>query len=522
MSLDAAKFASAAVLAPYAFPFDTPELALRGQFILGSYCVARLRAWKRCRVAGDRWLMTHPDLPVTQVAGGRRSLTLIGYMLDPANVLATDDAILTRLLDACSSIAALTAATAPIGGRWVLVAGCDNGTFVFNDALGLRQVFCTDPAHTADVWVMSQAGLGAEYLDLEPDAEAMEFMDSYVVRTRAEYHWPAASAPVRGLRHLLPNHYVNMQSGAIARFWPTAPLEPMSFDEGVERLTTILPGLVQAAAARFDLALALTAGLDSRLVLAASRPFSEEIRYVTVRQAKMHDDNADIMVASRLSAALGLRHDVIRAHSSMSAEFSRVYKARVYGAHDHYGADAEAILRHYGRRKVAVTGSGAEVGRCSFRQRMPFSDWRRIRAEDLAWLEHMEHPFAIRHFETWLDDVGENSPVKVLDLLEWEQGHGSWLAMTQLEFDIAWRDILTPYNCRELLAALLAVRETHRRAPEYRLFKAAIQELWPDVLCQPINPSGQRRGPGYWMGQARLRAKAYARWWSQYRGPVYR
>lgn len=97
-------------------------------------------------------------------------------------------------------------------------------------------------------------------------------------------------------------------------------------------------------------------------------------------------------------------------------------------------------------------------------------------------------PFAVHHFEKWLADVEVRHGVKLLDLFEWEQGHGNWLAMTQLEFDIAWREIITPYNCREVLTTLLGVDERYRRTPDYLLFRRVIEKLWPDVLREPINP----------------------------------
>jgi hypothetical protein len=217
------------------------------------------------------------------------------------------------------------------------------------------------------------------------------------------------------------------------------------------------------------------------------------------------------VVPARLLQKLGLHHEVIRAHAAASADFSWRFKRSVMFAHDHYGADAEAILAHFGRRKVVVTGSGAEVARCSFRQQLPFSDRRRIRATHLAKLQDMDgHPFALRYFDEWLDGVGDLQGVKLLDLFEWEQGHGNWLAMTQMEFDIAWRDIFTPYNCRELLLTLLSVDERLRRHPKYSLFPALIKALWPEVLSEPVNPHDRRR---LWR---RLRRKFYSlsRYWS--------
>lgn len=465
-----------------------PDILHRGQFVLGRRFPRHFTAWTRYPVADGLVLAAHPELFVTQVARAGAALTLIGYLLDPDDPEADDKDILTRLLPACSSVTQLLAATSRLGGRWALVAMCGDGVHLFTDPLGLRQVHFAAPVAGADVWALSQPGLAIDALGMEVDPAALEFIDSYAFRAFPEYRWPGFGAPVHGLRHLLPNHVLDLKRGIATRYWPDQALPRLGLDEAVERMTRLLRGLILAAGARYELALSLTAGIDSRLALAASREIRERLCYVTVRQARMADGAADLWVPARLLAKLGLRHEIIRARGSMSADFSWAFKRSAFLAHDHYGPDAEAILAHFERRKVAVTGSGGEVGRCSFRAQLPWSAYRRITAADLARLQHMDHPYAIERFEEWLADAQARANVKLLDLFEWEQGHGNWLAATQLEFDMAWRDIFTPYNCRALLVTLLAVDERLRRAPDYLLFNRAIRQLWPELLSEPINP----------------------------------
>ena len=98
------------------------------------------------------------------------------------------------------------------------------------------------------------------------------------------------------------------------------------------------------------------------------------------------------------------------------------------------------------------------------------------------------HPFAVNHFNKWLGGIGDIYNVDILDLFYWEQRAGNWLAMCQLEFDIAWKDIFTPYNCRLLLIDMLSVDDIYRRPPQHELYKKMILTLWPEVLAEPINP----------------------------------
>ena len=457
------------------------------QFLLGPVSTACPDGWTKTAIEGELQLCTHPELNITQATSRDRSLTLVGFMLDPGIPDATDTDITTGLLEKYSRLDALITATARLGGRWVLIATFGKERYLFHDTFGLRQAFYTDPELTDNLWVMSQPKIGAEVLGLTIDDAAQEFIDSYELRSSPEYKWPAASTPYREIKHLLPNHYLDLDTGLCRRYWPNHRLEKIDLNDAVEQTSVLFKGLIKAATIRFDLALAVTAGLDSRLALAASKDVRDKITYLTVRQWMAPDDHADITVSARLLDKLGLKHTIIKAPATTTPEFSRVFKKHVFMAHDHYGPDAEAILNYFDRKKVIVTGSGAEVGR-SYHD-TPHENNGKITAGYLSVLEEMgSNKYAIQHFQQWMDDLGDLYNVNLLDLFEWEIGSGNWLAMTQLEFDIAWKDLLTPYNCRAIMTLMLAVDEKHRKGPEYVLFFEIIRNLWPEVLCEPVNP----------------------------------
>lgn len=468
-------------------PIDTRLFP--NQFLIGPKTVSRLHGWKTLHVGEDIVVNHHSGLGAVQARGTQSSLTLLGYILDPDDPAASDKDILEKLLLGFSSISDLFESTSAYGGRWVIIATQAEQAWMFADALGLRQAFFTPEHHRGGVWVGSQPGILAESLGFDMGEAAIGFTESFNFRTHEEYRWPAASTPFKEIRHLLPNHCLDLCTGQDVRYWPQAPREPISLNAAVDRLAHLLPGLTKAAAMRFDLALGITAGWDSRLVLAASHDIRDKLDYLTVRQGRMPDTANDIVIPARMLARLGLTHTVVKALPYMSAEFSYRFKRSVYLAHDHYGGDAEAILAWSQRRKVVMTGSGAEIGRCSFRAQIPDLDRRQITAHDLARLQSMgDSPFAIEAFEAWLSGLGDMHGSQLLDLFEWEQGHGNWLAMTQLEFDSAWQDIFTPYNCRDVLVTLLSVDERYRRKPDYLLYRMAIDRLWPDVMGEPINP----------------------------------
>jgi len=60
--------------------------------------------------------------------------------------------------------------------------------------------------------------------------------------------------------------------------------------------------------------------------------------------------------------------------------------------------------------------------------------------------------------------------------------------MSQLETDISCKQFI-PYNCRELLTTLISVDKKYRLHPNHKLYTGIINNLWPEVLREPINPA---------------------------------
>ena len=92
----------------------------QNQFILGPSFVKAFESWQKVSIDENFKLMVHPLLNVTQVKEGNKSLTLLGYILDPFNPQATNRDILKQLFD-FRTISELITKTYDYGGRWIMV-----------------------------------------------------------------------------------------------------------------------------------------------------------------------------------------------------------------------------------------------------------------------------------------------------------------------------------------------------------------------------------------------------------------
>ena len=467
------------------------RLLYRNQFILGPRFAEEFPSWKQISLGGNLFLTVHPALNSEHVAKGNRSVTLLGYILDPCNPHHGDADILNSLLTGDCSQSHFIERTFRLGGRWVLLVRDRDNAWLMHDATGLRQVCFTDYQNSEELWCASQPGLLSLLLNYSVDKEAADYLKSDKVREDSEFMWPGGSTAYKEVTRLLPNHCLDLVSGVEKRYWPAKPLNNLPLDHAIKRISDTLRGLMVSVNNRYELALGLTAGLDSRLVLAASRDICKEMRFVTVKQEWMSDDHADLTVSEELLTTLGLSHIIIDGSVEPDKEFLQIFNNNVSFAHERmYASDACAIQKYNDNRLVAVTGSASEIARCYLR--LPVSDMKCVTAKRIAKMEGMgSHSCAVNAFERWLNGISDSYNVNLLDLLTWEIGSGSWLSTTQLEFDIAWKDIFTPYNCRQLLSDMMSVRESYRNAPACKLYMKLIDSLWVETLSVPINPQNQ-------------------------------
>lgn len=473
----------------------TAGLLFRRQFILGPRPSGLLLDWKGWSVASRFTLESHPDLPVVQARDARAELTLAGTILDPDHPSRSDADVLIDLLPAAGDERGLLEELRRMGGRWILVVAGDRPPTLFHDACGLRQVvFATEPD---GVWCASQPGLLARELSLAPDPAAAAFLSSLYVRSYPEFWWPGTSTPFAAVSQLLPNHALELTTGRVRRYWPTSPRRRVSLTDGTERAARLLAGIVAAAAGRGGLAIGLTAGVDSRAVLAAARPFAGDVFVYTMTGPVPGMVDRDAAVAERLAARVGLAHHRISCPSVMDPALAGLYRASTSTPHEAWEATVSGLFRAYPADRVALTGNCSEISRRGF---------RRIRPVDVAGLARLENmvasPFARDRIGAWLREaelVPNALDYLLVDLYYWENRMGRWLASTHQEFDLV-HETLAPFNCRAIAEALLGLDIADRDPPASRAHKRIVELLWPDLLAEPFNPMSRR-------GSARTRLK---------------
>lgn len=481
------------------------RLRFRRQFIYGPK-VDQFSTWPHHLMPNGYEVAVHPDLQFTRADHEGDSLILLGYVFDIDHPELDNQQVLDNLLINSKSKSQFLEKLDQLSGRYVLFVFLNEEQFVLMDAAGMRQVFHYQRPDNS-IWLCSQPGILQNLFDLHYSKDAESFLASPTILASREPWWPGTSTPFEEVRHLLPNHLLDLRTGEVKRYWPREPITRYKMRAGAEKATSILRKIMIAANMRFDLAMALTGGYDSRIVFAACREIVKDLHVYSMIYHKLSDTSSEITIAKDLAKFAGVPHEVIRCNQPMTEDFKALYEHNLEKSYQSYGHIVYGRFLNLDENKVVVKSVVNEIARCFYYRTGVYP--YQITTDLLCRISKLgTHPFTYRYFSEWLEDAKpvEKLGYKILDFFYWENRNANWQAMSQLEFDLA-NDEFTPFNHREMLSIMLGVDHRRRCMPKNEFQREMVRCSWRELDDFPYNPGAKViKKPFYegpWMTLAR-------------------
>jgi hypothetical protein len=426
---------------------------------------------------------TGPGLPVTRVLD--RSSAEVGVILGCAIDLSAA-ACLGEVYELDGVVGAGAHELADrirdgLGGHFVLVLHHAGVSRIYPDAVA--QVPCVFDSDLKVAGSTAHAILDATAYDtrfLKDSFEAMEI--------ERDGWFPAGATAHEGVERLLPNHYLDLKTWDVVRFWPMEEVERTGSPEAVaEEIISIVQRQIQALVkSDRTVAQALTAGYETRWLLACARHFVTDMEFVTVEPPSRTHIDADI--AGRLATAFGLTYRILPRRTA-TTEQQALYLRR--GGHCSGGQNqvTHPSMWALAQRHCFVGGLNGEIARGYI--------WR---PEDKAEMKVSPEMLIARlglpasddiqaRFRHWRDGIPLGNALDILDLNYLENRMGSW-AYAQFNCDPSvprYNPIGTPRTVK----LMLSLPEEWRR--KYRLSQFAIERCWPELASIPINTRGRLR-----------------------------
>ncbi|MGO3985375.1 hypothetical protein ABI582_13390 [Pseudomonas sp. SAS7] len=376
-----------------------------------------------------------------------------------------------------------------INGRFLLLYGTYNSDSssirMINDATGMRSVFYST---TQPLCISSHPDLVAKQIGASRN-DYGKWLTEY-----SSYHLPGNTTLFHNIKQLVPNHLFDCESNKLIRFFPRESLHtPDDINATIDELAEILKSQAEHLAAHNRILCSITAGVDSRVTLSATRSISRNVKYFTYfgKEGELSKNilPIDKLIATEISSNLGLDHDLIDLSESGRSEASKKLKNEIRTSHVTHSPTvaAEYILRYADQNLLHLRSNLLEIGRIFYKNSYNLPRKLDTKSAVTCYSSRAENDQpVIDIFDQYLNECNYNNIENYdpYDLFYWEYRMGAWHSLVLLESDSAF-DTFILFNNRRFLSKLLSIPEPLRQGHDLMLEICA--RNWPALQFWQIN-----------------------------------
>ena len=428
------------------------------------------------------WYLGHDkSLPVGELQDTNSKFIgwLLGYPIDrkgnlinhlKLNIAAESDDLISKFETSIYEL----------GGRFVAVLLSQTTSRLYLDPIGsLATVYCPQQQIVA-----STTTLIPYTKKCDDNRELIEQLKI----TQRDGWYPFGLTPRNGIARLLPNHFLDLRQWQTRRHWPNwdancqQPFDWRIRDRYITEIANILTRQIGAIARTYPIYMSLTAGRDSRMLLACAKQHLDQIVFFT---REIPDDSAklDCEIASTLAHKFGLNHRLLPYQKATETELNQWLAQTGYCVAGRVWRSVRTLKKLKGDR-IYLPGLVAEVGRAYYWMNHDTSDEPISAVELLARLKMPITPLFQQKAQQWLSQLPTKNRFQVLDFLYLEQRLGCWAA--PLHYGLVNNSFcLSPFVHRRILEIMLSLPVTYRK--NQLLAKDLVQQQWPELLELPFN-----------------------------------
>lgn len=337
-----------------------------------------------------------------------------------------------------------------LAGRYVVCIGNKEESFVYHDATGLRSVYYSDESNLAS----SHINL---LTSLEPHAEHLTVKGASLA---ADY------SIFENVWQLVPNFRLAFEKRQSERFFPRRenPFKDWSNEDRYSRIESIWQKVMDGYAAKYDkIAISITGGMDSRLMLAMSKNYWHKLEAFTYGFSEQPESDSkwsktmtmDFEIVSNLRDRVNFaRHRFVEITDKqpVDPDLRATMVKNTSGRHGFY------LVPHYrklfeGDGWIHIRGTGPEIVRRQFGGNSSFEST--IKTLTLEGSPDFTDRARAMGYDK--DNFGYLSK----DLAYWELRMGKWHSEILNETDAAY-DTLLPMSVREIYEIMMSFSDFER------------------------------------------------------------
>jgi hypothetical protein len=441
------------------------------QFIIGNNLKPIKEDWEFLKVGEDLYLSHCPTLPI----GKRKDLNDVEWLL-LGIAIQTDkekDDPLTQIGGSLTND--INELYKSWTGRWILIGNNE----IHLDCCGLLGCFYMKTHENR--WISSSLAVLQEIGCLSPRPES--------IKHASGIEWyPLPTSRFEGVYKLLPSQILNLTTFRPEKRALPKPIQGLSYDQILDQITEKLRcALLHVSNSGLRIIVALTAGYDSRLVLAACCYAGIKVKtFIRVHETTSY---SDIILSKKLSKASGISHRYIKS-SRFSKENEDVFNRHTAGNTDHIVRKAFSNRQYdlFTKEDIILAGTIFDVAKKNGYRKNMDSNLSIETIFKALGLEYNSQSYNFNALTEWVEWV-KQTPT---DELDWrdrfylEQRIAGWASSIQQALDLIDAERLLIANSYDLVSLFLSIPEEKRKNCEYHV--DLIRKMFPTLLRYPFNP----------------------------------
>ena len=455
----------------------------RNQYLLTNKGISLQKETTKIRI-GEFSLYFGNDIEHYTIQKNNKQITLLGYVFHCYNSFSEQELIerllplnKTELLDEIDLWC----------GHFVLFVGNKN-IKIYNDACASFKVFYgkKDDAKV----IGSDPKIITTFFDFEEDKnpEKLKFYQSDYYKSNPTKI--GHDSRFKNLYQLVSNHCLNIENNTSERVFPRKKREELSQEMAGKELITIFNHLTKLIEKRHTIYTSLTAGYDSRLLMAATKKISDRIEYYTFKLPNQKEDYIDYTLPKKITSDLGLNYSFIRIK-----ELPENIKDSILTSYDYPKLrpfeQYKDIFPENTKENILLVGFVSEVAK-NYLESVKVKN-----GKDVVRAVHLpDNNYLANYYQNWLNknkQVILNFNYEVLDFIHWEQDITNFAGQNTY-YAHHYVRLFSIFNSREILKIMLSVSPEKRDGKSPEFFKYLIKNMWPDLIKYPFNPTLKEKG----------------------------
>ena len=444
-----------------------------------SYFLAKHRNTRyRYSVQIGQFLFQYNDKEPFVKTVNNKTVLLFGVVVDSHGTLRDVSEVASFLIKS-QNIMELIDNSKRLAGRFIICFSMNDELYFLPDASCSIPVSYTTPNY--EVAVSSNPKIIADCFGYQESRISIE------IKSQADpmYPLPYDLSMYDEIKIVIPNHYLDCKLQSVIRYYPSRACRPKTTSQIVRESAEILSVIAEEYSRHFKLSIPLTAGIDSRTVLAIFRKYISQIPIYTFRHEKFTESTSDVLIPKRITERYNLNYYLLE-HIPIPSNVSAYCKRELGSCYNEYIAqNAYTYFMSDVSNHFFLSGDIAPIVKSNFGKKMPevFAV-----APYLVTKTHNYSGRNKREVSRWIKNVSthsKKSKVSKFDLFFWEHRIGRWVQNNLMNYDLL-TESLNVFNCRELLELWLSVSRAER--VDTSIHEGIIKLLWPELLSFPINP----------------------------------